>query len=283
MQYGIFKIAQASTFDGRWRALNRFASYYADILDIAVTPVPLFGHTYFSTGSFSYYKTLGLRLEKEYYVLSVDKSDPPLFWPLALHELSHCWLGRRDDVDRICSRHIDEISRIEDMTRINRSIIEKRIEEALCDVIATYTIGPSYPYSYLNKLWAQFPAGILPEYPSHRFRIECMATVLDEMELFEQARNLRCIGDTKFSEPWQNEEIHWAIDDIVSGISELPKLIVDEVDVKANRAVDALEISPPKDIPTLFLACWMFLGNFEPSEIPLAITRTSEIILREMG
>jgi len=168
------------------------------------------------------------------------------------------------------------------VTRINRATIEKRIEEALCDAIATYMIGPSYPYSYLNRLWARFPAGIVPEYPSHRFRIECMATVLDEMKLYEQARNIRYIGNAKFSEPWQNEEIHWAIDDIVSVTSELPKLVVDEVDIEANRVAYNLEFSATRDIPTLFLACWMFLGNLESSEVPSAITRTSEIILREI-
>jgi len=274
IQFSTFKIAEASVPDRRWVALNNFTSYYATELNLAVTPLPLFGYTYFSSGSFSYYKRLALRLERDYYVLSVDKADPPLFWPLALHEFSHCWLGLKDHVDRICGVHPEE------MYRIERATVEERVEEALCDTLATRIIGPAYPKSYVNKLWARFPAGVVASYPSHRFRIECMARILDDMELFKAAADLRKLGDAQFTDSWRDEEVSWAINDLLDVASRLPKLVSEIVDVDANKAVTLLGRSPPKDLPTLFLACWTLVERSGPEGVPLAISRTSDAILR---
>jgi len=141
IQYGIFKIAESGTHDGRWAALNSFVANYASELKLQAMPLPLLGDSYFSTGSFQYYRHLALRLEREYYVVSVDASDPPVFWPLLLHEISHCWLGSRNYVEVVCGAHPDEVS------RMDRRVIESRIEEALCDILATRIIGPAYPFS----------------------------------------------------------------------------------------------------------------------------------------
>jgi len=274
LQYSLFRIAEASVSDRRWTALNHFVSFYTKKLSLGVAPLPLFGYSYFSSGSFSYYKRLSFRLEKEYYVVSVDKSDPPLFWSLAVHEFFHCWLGMREDIDRICS------SQSIGTGRIDRTITERRVEEALCDALATRIIGPAYPHSYLHKLWAQFPVSVDVTYPTHRFRIECMAKVLDGLKLFESAKNVRDIGDAKFSDSWQDEEISWAMNEIVAVASKLPRFVKEDVESEAKKEIKSLDVSPPKDLPTLLLACWMFIESPGHEGAPSAVSRASDVILK---
>lgn len=239
-------------------------------------PLPLLGDSYFSTGSFQYYRRLALRLEREYYVVSVDTSDPPVFWPLLLHEISHCWLGSRNYIEVVCGAHPDEVS------RMDRRVIESRIEEALCDILATRIIGPAYPFSYFNKLWAQFPVEVTREYPSHSFRIECMARVLDELQFSQMAEETRSMGNERFADNWQNEYISWSIDDLIGVTRELPELVSTELYLMVEESSKTLEGSPPKDLPTLFLSCWMLIDNAELSQIPSTLDRTSNIILRAL-
>lgn len=218
-----------------------------------------------------------MRLEREYYVLSIDKSDPPFFWPIVLHELSHCWLSSRDDVDRICGRHLS------DLRRIDREIAERRVEESLCDALATHLIGPSYPYAYLNKLWARFPVHVSITYPSHKFRVECMATVLDRMDCFQAGADLRNVSDGVFNGSWDDEEISWALDEIVDVTSELPLLVGEDVVQRASRSLSMLDISPPDDLPTLFLACWMLIDSSDLGSIYHTVDNASRSVLTVLG
>jgi len=128
-QYGIFKLVIGSSSDKRATALQNLVCYYSHLLGLKVVPLSFFGDSYYSSGSFPYYKHFSLRLKKEYYVLSVDHTDPPVFWPLALHELAHCWLSSRNDVDRVCHDHPS------DLKGIDKDLVESRLEEAFCDVI----------------------------------------------------------------------------------------------------------------------------------------------------
>jgi hypothetical protein len=276
LQYSIFKIAESGTHDERWAALNSFVANYASELKLQAIPLPLLGNAYFSTGSFQYYRRLALRLEREYYVVSVDASDPPVFWPLLLHEVSHCWLGSRNYVDVICGTHSDDVGRME------REVVERRVEEALCDALATRIIGPAYPFSYFNKLWAQFPTKAAQEYPSHRFRVECMARVLDDLQFYQMAEETRSLGNERFADNWQDEDISWSINDLISVTRELPELVSPELYSMVEESSRTLESSPPKDLPTLFLSCWMWVDTAELNRIPSTLDKTSTIILRTL-
>lgn len=275
-QYNLFKVAERGPGDKRWLAINNFINKYASELKLKVMPLPLFGDSYFSTGSFQYYKRLALRLEKEYYVISADASDPPVFWPLLLHEISHCWLGTRNDVDVICSGYPREV------LRTDRRVVEYRVEEALCDVLATHLIGPAYAYSYIYKLWAQFARKILPLYPSHRFRIECRAKVLDKLQLYEAATDVRSIGDELFADDWYDEDISWSIDDLIDVTKELPELVSPDLYFMVEESTKIRESSTPIDLPTLFLSCWMHVDEVEVNQVPSTLDKTSDIILRSL-
>ena len=215
-----------------------------------------------------YYRGLSLRLEREYYVIAVDYSDPPLLWPLVFHEIGHCWLSVRDDVDRICEQSIDKIR-----SDISLKTVHRRLEEALCDVIATYLIGPAYPYAFLAKLWALFRGAPHPDYPSNSFRLECMARTLDSLGLSDLGNELGKIRDEKFNEAWEDEDITPLVDDILTVTSDLPKLVSSNI---LNQTKNIIKDSKTSgDLPAIFLSPWLFIDEVEHDKINTQLRRVS--------
>jgi len=274
IQHRIFKTILESSSDKRWAALRNFVYFYSQQIGLKTSPLPFFGEEYYSSGSFPYYRTLALRLEKEYYVLCVDHTDPPVFWPLALHEIAHCWLSNRDDVDQICGRHLP------DLRRIDKDTAENRVEEALCDVVATCLIGPAYPYAFVTKLWAQFPVEVSSNYPSYRYRVECMASILDRQGFCEEAADLRDIGEGKSEHGWREEEISWSLDDLQSVADEVPSPSATEVKRLARGASTDLELSAPSDPASLFYAAWLSLDRADPKNTANTTDKMSQAIIR---
>ncbi len=275
LHYGRFRLALASASEENWRELSSFVSHYSHEFNLSTVPVVFFGAQYYSSGAFTYYKGLSLRLQKDYFVISVDRSDPPIFWPLVLHELSHCSLGSRDDVDRICGRHAGELR------RITWEVAQRRLEESLCDALATRLIGPAYPHSYLNKLWARLSIPVELVYPSHEFRIECIASVLDGMKLFEEAGEIRELRDERFSKSWTDEEISFSLDDITDVASKIHTRVTSDV----TRRARAFLKGPNKsiDLPSLLLACWMTMNESSAEEMDLMTDSASQTVLKHLG
>jgi hypothetical protein len=234
IQYLKFGSVLQSTTDSRWRALHGMLQFYSTALGIVPTPLPILGEGYNSTGSFIYYRDRMRRVQNRHYVVSVDGTDKPLFWPLALHELAHVWLGERDEVDRICENSVEPGGLTsEEQTR--------RVEEALCDVLATRLIGPAYPYAFIEKLWARLEGTPGEGYPSNRFRIECMARALERQGFGNEATNLTSIGNEKFEDSWEDERIVWSIDRIEG--SSPAVLGVTESQVRRDNAAAPLNPS----------------------------------------
>jgi hypothetical protein len=277
LQYGRFRIVEREVQNVRWMALNNLVGSYVSKLKLPSIPLPLLGDSYFATGSFQYYRKLALRLGKEYYLVSVDGSDAPVFWPLLLHELSHCWLSSRDFVDLICGAHSSEI------TGLNLEIVESKVEEALCDALATRLVGPAYPFAYFNKLWAQFPYELGSGYPSHEFRIECMSRVLEEQNLQESAEEMRNMTHDRFVRSWENEDIAWCINDLVETTRELPDLVSSDIYENARKSLGTVESATIEDMPTLFLFCWMLLDGAAADEIRSVMDKTSKVILTTLN
>jgi hypothetical protein len=276
IQHGRFKIARRQLNDERWVALNKFVATYASELKLESIPLPLLGDSYFSTGSFQYYRKLAMRLEKEFYLISVDASDPPLFWPLMIHELSHCWLGSSDVIASIQETHSNEIN------LTNQEMAESRLEEALCDALATRLIGPAYPLSYINKLWAQFPREVSPWYPTNEFRLECMAIMLSELRLHNLANDIRDIANGKFAGKWDDEEIACSINDLINVAREMSKGLSPEVYAIATKSEKILESPTTLDMPTLFFSCWNALNLAQPNQISSTLDKTSVSIINAL-
>jgi hypothetical protein len=277
--YDRFELAEKRSKDEKWMALCGFISYYAMEFKLHSLPMPLLGDSYYSTGSFEYYKKLSLRLSKEYYLVSVDSSDPPVFWPLAVHELCHCWLSSSSVVDSIYGTHANEFN------GISHDIAESRIEETLCDSLATYLIGPAYPYAYIHKLWAQFPIKTSEYYPSNEYRIECMASILDELQLNNIASEIRLLAKQRFNNSWEEEEIACVTSDLAQYAQELTRNIPQvstQVCSEARKASKVLKDSPPENLSTLFLSCWMLIDETRPELLPASLNFTTEVLLKSL-
>lgn len=223
IQYLKFGSVLQSVTDTRWRALYAMLHFYSQAIGITPTPLPILGEGYNSTGSFIYYRDRMRRVQNRHYVISVDGTDKPLFWPLALHELAHVWLGERDEVDRICESNLEPgILTSEEQTR--------RVEEALCDVLATRMMGPAYSYAFIEKLWAKMEAAPGEGYPSNSFRIECVARALDRQGFGSESADLRAIAGAKFEDAWEDELIAWSIDGIAGSASVISAVTQNQLD-----------------------------------------------------
>ncbi len=253
-QLCLLKLVQNSSNDTRWLAFTNFVSFYSNQLNLNPVPLPLFGESYFSTGSFTFYETL--RLSKQYFVLSVSYGDPALFWPLAAHELAHCWLSSRDTVDRISAN-------LPWSSNLRPEVISNRVEEALCDSIATRIMGPSYPFSFINKFWTRFPIQGMTSaiYPTDRYRLECMARVLDESGFFDEAADVRDVSDSAFVEGWQEEEISWSLDSISEQARQVTFPNPRAIRTVPRQGFSSLGMTNLSEANAIFYSSWASIDN----------------------
>jgi len=229
-QYHLFKSAERDSSSDMWSALKHFAYYLSDKLELVKKPLPVLGATYYSSGSPSY-REYGLIL-RPYYVIVADSLDSPLFWPLIAHELAHCKLSETEHIKRL----------LEIATRLNLNLtreIERRIEEALCDLIATRLMGPAFVYAYCLKLYPTFYGDSVPEeYPLDQFRLECMCSVLDSAGLTEVANEVRIMRDTKFIRNWTEEKLTPLKEDLIKLSADFDTLFMDVSERNVSTYVD---------------------------------------------
>ena len=251
-QYQIFQLSKSSMVQIRaWNALRNLIRHFSDQLKMKTLPMPLLGDDYFATGSFTYFRDLSIQLRKDFYFIAVDSLDPPIFWPLIAHEIAHCWLNETKYLDRIfASPEVLEVKR-----RVSIPV-EQRLEEALCDMVATRLLGPAYVWAYTTRLWPVFPQGVHENYPSHPFRLECMCEMLDRMELDDVSSDLRKLRDQRFRISWQDEEISPLKDIILEMCEDFPCTISKSAYIQGLSATQYFFDSPPKDPVILFLSCW---------------------------
>jgi len=274
MQYRRFNAIMASSRDTRWDALRKFINHYSNIMELDTTPLPFFGESYYVSGSFTIYKKISLRLEKDYFELCVDHTDPPIFWPLIIHEIAHCWLSKNEYVDNICSQYSPHIH------DITLDIASNRIEEALCDIIATRVMGPAYPMAFVNRLWALFQLES-QIYPKNRFRIECMAKVLDIMDFREEARKLRSIGDEKFEYPYEEEEVSCTLNELCR-VSQRFQVISTKIRRLFESPTKVFQLRNNEDYALAFYSFWLEINEAKTEDTELLITSISNKILNSL-
>lgn len=274
---GHIRLAQASLSDARFTALSNATTFYSKRIGLGVTPLPFFSEHYFSTGSFSYYREpVALRLSNDHYVLSAAYVDEPFFWPLIVHEIAHCWLSKRDDVDQLTSKWVDRCG-------LDRDNMMSRVEEAICDVVASRLIGPSYPLAFINKFWSRFPIpGVVsPDYPTNRFRLECMASSLDAQFFTEEAAEIREIADAKFIDTWREEEISPALSDICAVATTFPSLTVSEIRRLGNGPLESVALSSANAVAALFYGAWISIDRLG-QDMNDTIAQISKILVRKL-
>jgi len=281
-QYQFFQLSLSSMKEEKsWKALRNLLSYFADQLNLKVPPMPILGNEYYSTGSFIYFRdlsSLAPRLKKEYYFVAVDSLDLPVFWPLVAHEVAHCWLSE--------TRYVDEIRTLERAQEIKRETgipLEKRVEEVLCDIVATNLLGPAYPWAYITRLWLHLDGRVSQSYPSHSFRIECMCSQLEYMEMYRVAEKIRGLRDERVKDSWQKEEISSLKDDLVGLSEKFPNIVNRDHYIRSLSMVEQVFTSPPEDPALLFLTCWNHIQFSNHVHLEETLPRYTYVILKVLG
>lgn len=177
-----FTLVEASTSDPMWDNLNIVIDDLVHRLGLSSKPLPFFGSSFYCTGSFAYTER-GISVSP-FYQVSTESQESILFWPLLAHEIAHLKLHETDEIRNL----VRELSR----HNLRNEKYRERLDEALCDIIATLLYGPAYIAAFGTKFW-HIPDEYHDEsYPSNQFRLFVMfKTIKDEDlgHLFNSIRN----------------------------------------------------------------------------------------------
>ncbi len=252
LQHGLFKQVIHDHPLNRWNALQHFLENGQQLFSINEPVVGSFYGEYGATGRFILDQKINTISRYNYFLILVDELDAPVFWPLAIHELAHCWLSSQDSVVSISSQTTTTLD-FEDQ--------ESRIEESLCDAIATSVMGPSYVYSFINRLWTGFRRGNSPDYPENSFRLEVMVRILrkrgygEELhEIEPMIRELGCVD-------WDEEEIVSAIVPIEEFAFHLPLKTSTPSPEAEITTIDDFIKRPPANLQEMFHIGWTLLNQ----------------------
>jgi len=248
-QHGYFKQVMNDYTTNKWRSLQYYLECGKELFSIYDPIVGSFFDRYAATGQFLLDRSIGSSSHHNYFLIFVDELDAPIYWPLAIHELAHCWLSSRNSVIEISSQ-------IE--TTLDSDIQESRIEEAMCDAIASKIMGPSYAFSYINRLWTGFSRMKGRGYPTDSFRIEVMVQILRNNGYAELQELDSLIDDLEYDD-WDDEEIVESLDLIDEFAIQLP-FDVPNLDTEIT-SLDDFQQNPPEDIRTLFHVGWEFMNQ----------------------
>lgn len=193
------------------RLARKLISACSKRLGLTSQVYPSLSDSYFTTGSFIYYKKFGSRPRKEYFVVSLDFTDPAVMWPLVCHEVAHCWLSQTSLVEAIAASAVTSSSN-------QLRTLETRVEEAICDSIATRVGGAAFPFAFAIKFWGQIPWTDTGDHPLNSFRLELMARTLDGMGMFEAAADVREILAKANGPEWDAEDIAGLAGQILAGV-----------------------------------------------------------------
>jgi len=166
-----FALVEVSERNSLWNHLNLVIDDLVNRLRLSSRPLPFFGGSFYCTGSFVYAQQ-GIPVPvSPFYQVSAESHDSTLFWPLLAHEIAHLKLSESIEVAEIRK----ELTR----QNLRNEKYSERLDEALCDIIATLLYGPAYVASFGTKFW-QLPDERTDEgYPTNQFRIFVMMKVLE--------------------------------------------------------------------------------------------------------
>ncbi len=251
IQHGFFKMSYHDSTTNKWCALQGLVKTGSELFEIGAPVLGTFYNTYGSTGTFILNRRIGQLSGDDYFMVITDELDPPIFWPLVIHELAHCWLSSQTIVEEISSKvHYNNES----------SIIERRVEEALCDAIATSFMGPSYVYSYINRLWHSFMMMDSFEYPKNSFRLEVMIRTLEQAN-YDEVEDLKIIIEETSTVDWEDEAIVDSLAPIEEFAKQLPFITKPNSLVTDIESVNEFVNAPPANLQKLFHVGWMLLNT----------------------
>jgi len=249
LQHGFFKQVMNDHKTSQWKALQNYLGNGKDLFSLNDPILGSFYNTYGATGRFLLDRRINRTSSHNYFLIFVDELDAPIYWPLVTHELAHCWLSNQDSVVEISSQFT---------TTLEADVQESCVEEAMCDAIASKIMGPSYVFSYINRLWPSFARPKGRGYPTDSFRIEVMVRTLRNNG-YTELQELDSLIDDVECDDWNDEVIVDSIDLIDEFAKQLPFTISNpETEI---TDLDDFQQNPPQDIRTLFYVGWDLLNQ----------------------
>jgi len=219
-----FTLVEASTSDPMWSHLNIVIDDLVHRLGLSSKPLPFFGSSFYCTGSFAYTER-GIPVSP-FYQVSTESHESILFWPLLAHEIAHLKLHETDDV-RNLQRELSK-------QNLRSEKYRERLDEALCDIIATLLYGPAYIAAFGTKFWQILDEYHDESYPSNQFRLFIMFKIMEDRDTASWTYSIR--NNFEVNERLaRREKISFLTDEMI----ELGKRIVQNpADVDGAKIID---------------------------------------------
>jgi hypothetical protein len=171
---------------------------FSERAGLSSLPVLVLGDSYYSTGSFAYQGPTGKRIDP-FYQVSADLTDSVLFLPALSHEVFHC---------RLSESGFPVLREVLVERGLREDEDAQRLEEALCDALATRIAGPAFVYAFVAKYW-QNPADEEGNHPRDSFRHSVMYAQL--RTLFEEPILHRLTGYWQVDDRDAQREPLWVV------------------------------------------------------------------------
>lgn len=237
------KISIVSRKLDRYDSLRLVLDEIINDIDFSPSPNAIFGGAYYSTGTFVYTENVG-ELSEPYYQVSISAVDPTLIWPILGHEIGHCLIDLKLDESWV---------NITNKYDLFDQKYERRVEEALCDILGTKYFGPSYLFAFNTITWYT-GSSQADFYPNLDFRLKLINDVLRDYDFDYIFRNFS--DYISFDERnAKKEDINLMKDDIIT-ISED---IFESVSFNSYNLIDGLDDVARNDIKSLFNVAWLEL------------------------
>ncbi|MFQ5974807.1 MAG: hypothetical protein ACE5J5_00630, partial [Candidatus Hydrothermarchaeales archaeon] len=242
-QIECLKLVENSMALQHWDLLREFTLNCAKRLDMKFEPLAFFGREFYCTGSFAY-PEYGRKLINPFFQVSCDNTDPSMFWISLAHEVGHC---------KFSQLNLSEIEKKLVSEGLNKGIYKRQMEETLCDGLATYLFGFSYPLAFFMKFWLTPPSSA--NYPNFDFRISFMLELLKKsnFEIPKLAMDF-LVFDKREA---KKEYIEFLRDDLITICIETVSEPADYTLEEINKITNASEMSKCNNIETLYNSAWL--------------------------
>ncbi len=258
-----------------WPAFSKMIGWLSGTLGLDRVPIPLLGEGYF---------TSSLDLEQfqaeapHFYLVSADAFDESFYWPLMAHELAHCKFNETSHVKTV----LREVRKKGLDRKLGAQVCQRRLEQVLCDIVATRLLGPGFAFSFAQRLEPVFSYPLPVDEPSFQLRLECIASTLDDAELTDSARTIRSTVQAQFETDWNDDPLASLKPTLIRRCEDLPLLISKEkyeTSIKASSSLLSQLLS--SDPVMLFQTAWLSIMNHDFPNLGF-LTELSESIMTSL-
>ncbi|RLJ04458.1 MAG: hypothetical protein DRP08_01690 [Candidatus Aenigmatarchaeota archaeon] len=262
----------------KWVALRSTLEFYKSQTKLRGDIIPVLADDYYSLGRFTYLKHFAELKLHPLYIISANKTDTPVFWPLLLHELAHCLLTETTHLSGAVA-YIAEHSPLEERPLK----IERRVEELLCDIIATRLCGPAYLNAFIHSLWPCIRVRPSEDYPSNSLRLRCMMLTLQDCGIsdYDELVNRIIRSISVFDRLDETDKlINSTMIRLVELTRDIPTLINEKTYRKIKETLTMIKGLNPSEI---FNVSWILLNSTPPENFVKKALQLSQLILNQLS